>query len=441
MIHKINVIVFVGAILIGTTAFFTLKKEKISQAEKRELAEMKPFNWQTFSQKEWSKGTAAYLADHFPFRTALIDGSDKIKAARGIIIESQERIILAKKPTKKQKEVVDPSISHLEYVDDFEEDYTGDLLILNGKVYNLTGGSTKMAAVFAKMVNEYASALKGHTTVYTAVPPVACAFIPVEKYKKYNTQNRNTLAAIGTNLKNGAVFSDVFTELNNHTGEQLFFGTDHHWNATGAYYGYVAFCKAAGLTPVPLEKMDKKIKYGFLGTMYQTTRDQSVKENADTFKYYIPKVATKALRYSEYNYNSPQGVSVFANSNGGNMYSTFVSGDHPLIKITTGVKNGRKCAVVKNSMGNAFSVFLISHYEEIYVVDFRYSKHNLMSLILENKIDDLIFAVGLYATMSNGTINMMRRLASHAGMAPPAPVVNPSNDTLQKTMNQQPDTL
>jgi hypothetical protein len=64
-----------------------------------------------------------------------------------------------------------------------------------------------------------------------------------------------------------------------------------------------------------------------------------------------------------------------------------------------------------------------------------------MSLIRENKIDDLIFAVGLYATMSNGTINMMRRLASHAGMAPPAPPTKPSNDTIRKTPNQQPDTL
>jgi hypothetical protein len=64
-----------------------------------------------------------------------------------------------------------------------------------------------------------------------------------------------------------------------------------------------------------------------------------------------------------------------------------------------------------------------------------------MSLIRENKIDDLIFAVGLYATMSNGTINMMRRLASHAGMAPPAPPTKPSIDTIQRTTNQQPDTL
>jgi len=53
MIHKINVIVFLSAILIGTTAFFTLKKEKISVDEKRELAEMKPFNLETFTQKEW----------------------------------------------------------------------------------------------------------------------------------------------------------------------------------------------------------------------------------------------------------------------------------------------------------------------------------------------------------------------------------------------------
>lgn len=61
-------------------------------------------------------------------------------------------------------------------------------------------------------------------------------------------------------------------------------------------------------------------------------------------------------------------------------------------------------------MGNAFCVYLVSHYEEIYVVDFRYSKHNLVNLIRDKQVNDLIFGMGMYGAMSKGTINMMRNL-------------------------------
>jgi hypothetical protein len=91
-------------------------------------------------------------------------------------------------------------------------------------------------------------------------------------------------------------------------------------------------------------------------------------------------------------------------------YACFISGDQPLEKITTGVKNGRKACVIKNSMGNAFVVYLVHHYEEIWVVDFRYSKHNLMTLMRDNGVNDLIFGMGMYGAMSRGTIQMMRNL-------------------------------
>jgi hypothetical protein len=55
------------------------------------------------------------------------------------------------------------------------------------------------------------------------------------------------------------------------------------------------------------------------------------------------------------------------------------------------------------------------------VVDFRYSRHNLVELVEKNDIDDMIFAVGMYAAMSSGTIGMMRNLATHKGGPPPPP--------------------
>ena len=64
-------------------------------------------------------------------------------------------------------------------------------------------------------------------------------------------------------------------------------------------------------------------------------------------------------------------------------------------------------------MGNAFVVYLISHYEEIYVVDFRYSKHNLLKTMKDAQVNDLVFALGMYGAVSRGTIGMMRNLAYH----------------------------
>jgi hypothetical protein len=392
-------------------------KATVSVDEKRKLSTWPKFYLKEYIEGKWTKNVDAFVNDHFPFRIYGIAAASKIKYAMGIHFADQEMVIVLENKNAINKENIKDSTEMAdepEYLNDFEESYFGSMLILNGKVYTLNTGSPKMSSVFAKMVSEYAEMLTGRTRVFSCVAPLSSAFIPLEKYAKYNIANKTTLDAINANLTNGAIFCDVFTEMNNHFNEYLFFGSDHHWNGRGAYYAYVSFCKSAGITPVKLSDMERKTKYPFLGSLYQLTRDQSVKENPDTVEYFIPKVKTSAIRYNAYNYNLPTKTSVFCEkASGGNSYSVFICGDAPMIKITTDVKNGRKAAVVKNSMGNAFVVYLISHYEEIYVVDFRYSKHNLVKLIESENINDLIFALGMYGAMSKGTINMMRNLAKN----------------------------
>lgn len=347
----------------------------------------------------------------------MIDISDVVQSLKGVHLEKQEKIFVAKLP-KKKKIVLDSDKNHtkMNYLNDFEQSYTGSMLIINGCVYPMGGGSTVMSKSFSKMVSEYARKLKGETRVITAVAPLSSAFIPVKKYYKYNKQNKETLEAIGKHLTDGAIFGDVFKEMDLHAGEKMYFGTDHHWKPIGAYYAYVAFCKAVGIEPVSLKKMDKRVKYNFIGTLYYHTRDLSVKKHPDTMEYYIPKVNATAVKYPKAGFKHPMRSHVFYhNASGGNTYSTFISGDHPLMKISTDVKNGKKAVVIKNSYGNAFVVYLISHYEEIWVVDFRYSQHNLFQLIRDNKINDMIFGLGMYGAMNVQTINMMRNLGKQSG--------------------------
>ncbi len=432
MTSKLNTILFLSMLFGIPLLYFVLPKQKISVDEKRKLAVVPALNYDSYIKGAWADSMDSYVDDHFPFRTSMIDIAVTLQSWKGIHLKEQEKVFVSQKPkVNKNKAVKDSTASELNFLDEFEQAYSGSMLIINGSVYPMGGGSPAMSKHFSKMVSEYAEQLKGECRVFSAVAPLSSAFIPVEKYKHYNAQNKKTLKAIGSNLTNGAIFCDVFEEMNKHAGEKMYFSTDHHWKPIGAYYAYVAFCKAAGFEPVPINKMDKRTKYNFLGSLYQHTLDPSVKDNPDTMEYYIPKVTTTAVRYTAYGYDKQSKSQVFAHSSsGGNTYSTFISGDAPMMRINTNVKNGKKAIVIKNSYGNAFVVYLISHYEEIWVVDFRYSKQNIIETIRKNNINDMIFALGMYGAMSKGTINMMRNLGKQSGIyIPPKPIITEPQDS------------
>ncbi len=432
MSNKLNTILFFFTLFGMPFLYFMLPKQKTSVDEKRKLAIVPDLNYDSYIKGAWADSIDSYVDDHFPFRTAMVDMAVELQSWKGVHLKEQEKIFVSEKPkVQKKKTESDSTASKMDFLDEFEQAYSGSMLIINGSVYPMGGGSPAMSKHFAKMVSEYAEQLRGEARVFSAVAPLSSAFIPVEKYKNYNTQNKNTLKAIGSSLSNGAIFCDLFEEMNKHAGEKMYFSTDHHWKPIGAYYAYAAFCKAAGFEPVPVNKMEKRTKYNFLGSLYQHTLDPSVRNNPDTMEYYIPKVTTNAVRFTPYGYNKTSKSSVFAHSaSGGNTYSTFISGDAPMMRINTNVKNGKKAIVIKNSYGNAFVVYLISHYEEIWVVDFRYSKQNIIETIRKNKINDMIFAMGMYGAMSKGTINMMRNLGKQSGVyVPPKPTIPEKSDS------------
>lgn len=405
---KLPPLLLLFSILFVSSVFIINKKELVSKSEKRTLATWPEFSINNYTSGLFFANISLYINDHFPLRSSMVDIAQKIRYHMGFHLDKEERIIVITTPKKELNPKASSDSVIKKFDDDLKAAYSGSMLIINGRVYPQYAGSPAMGKPFAEMLNEYATKLSGVCNVYSCVAPLSSAFIPMEKYKKYNTGAQNTLNAIRSSLKAPAKFCDVFSALDKHFGELMYFGTDHHWNGKGAYYAYTSFCESAGIQPVPLESMKYERRRPFLGSLYDLTIDPEVAQHPDTLELFIPRVETKAYRYNATSLTSSAPTKVFGGSNN---YVAFMSGDAPLIKITTNVKNGRRAAVVKNSMGNAFSVYLISHYEEIWVVDFRYSGHNLMEIILERGINDLIFSVGVYAAMSHGTINMMRNLA------------------------------
>jgi hypothetical protein len=94
-------------------------------------------------------------------------------------------------------------------------------------------------------------------------------------------------------------------------------------------------------------------------------------------------------------------------ASGPNSYGVFLGGDIPLLRVDTEVKNGRKVLFIKNSFGNAFAPYLVSHYEEVYIIDYRYFNGSIKELIAKNGITDLVFLTPTFSANTQWHINKL----------------------------------
>ena len=61
-----------------------------------------------------------------------------------------------------------------------------------------------------------------------------------------------------------------------------------------------------------------------------------------------------------------------------------------MINIHTDTNNGRKILVIKDSYANCFIPFMLEEFEEITILDIRYSRQRVSEQITEGKYTDLL---------------------------------------------------
>ena len=82
---------------------------------------------------------------------------------------------------------------------------------------------------------------------------------------------------------------------------------------------------------------------------------------------------------------------------GKDKYSVYMGGNNALVEIKTNNMNGRRLLVIKDSYAHSFVPFAVNHYEETYMIDFRYFNVGVEQFVEENKITDILV---LYNTMN-----------------------------------------
>ena len=285
-----------------------------------------------------------------------------------------------------------------------------------GTAYEFYFFNQKAADIYAEMVNHTASSLSGMTNVYNIIVPLQEALVLTDEMRqaiepdwKNEEEALNYYAGLfAENVRNVPLYR-TFLE---HRNEYLFFRTDHHWTALGAYYAYAQWAKIKGIEPRALSDYGKEVYPGFLGSFYSSCLAEEMRDHPDTVEAFLPE-GTNAMTYigqdgAEIHWKVINDVSTYKAEN---KYGAFSGGDNPLSYIVNpNLNNGQSCLVVKDSYGNPFIPFLVDHYQYVYWIDYRYYRNNVLDFVRSNGINDLLFVVGISPISDTGEMERMRAL-------------------------------
>ncbi len=269
------------------------------------------------------------------------------------------------------------------------------------EMYNYVGS---LAEKYQSTVNAVADSLSGVSQVYAMAIPLSSGItLPDELFSDIPGSDqaqaeKDILAGMGQNVKT-IPLHDV---MMSHRTEYIYFRTDHHWTALGAYYAYVQFCTAKGITPHNLSDYEVSQFPGFLGSFYNDGgKPDAMKKDPDTVNAYHPVSATASMKYGDNENSTLTGGQVIfdeSTASASLKYGTFIMGDNPFTVIENPeVSNGESCIVVKESFGNAFVPFLVDHYQTVYVVDYRYYSGSVTQLARDKGVKDVLFVNNLSA--------------------------------------------
>ncbi len=431
----VTVFLFAGFSIIMGILFLILPKKEYSEVEKRKLMEFPKFNMTELSKGHFTDNLTKYVSDNFAFRDGFVDLGFKLEDKRGVRVggvkiysselDEMENIqeekssvpsvdspLIEMKPIKVQKESAKPGETlpiHLTVdaivenadlyknldAEDIMGEQRGALFMVKNTALEIFYGNSDVAADYCNVLNTYNEAVGDDVTVYNLIIPTHFEFGLPNKYKdEVGRGQKQFIDQIADGVDSSIVSVDAYSNLKKHyeKGEYLYFNSDHHWTALGAYRAYTQFAKAAGFKATPLKNFEKRSIDEFLGTFYTSTYDKNLKSHPDRVDYYVPQGEFDVTNYYANGVDTYKGSILNENVSGiSSGYLVFMGGDIPLSAIKTNNNTGRKILIFKESYGNPFIPFLATNYDELYVADIRTFPFNSIDFVKENDIGEVLF--------------------------------------------------
>lgn len=437
-LYTVLLVLLLAAMMLVGVVSLVDKDATESETENRRLASKPDFSWSALWDGSFISELETYYSDTFPGREALLK-ANKVLNKFYFFSGSDEKTMLivdfdgdvaqggqALTPTEPvedqtvqtqpqpeenapEEETVEPEQTEpVEEEPNYDEmDYTttdSSIIILGSNAMDIPTQIDSIIGSYAGAINNIHNALGDDVRIISLVTPNSGQFYSPSEYHTGSHDQEAMIDLCYSQMDVDVITVDAYSVLEKHKSEDIYFRTDHHWTALGAYYAYTAFCDAVGLEAVALDQFRSGTYEGFVGSMYTYTsnypQSQVLKDNPDTLTYYCPIEDTQAAFFANADMNMAEAYWVdVVNTNlpetEYNKYMCFLSGDHPVVRVTSSV-DGPTCLVLKDSYGNAFIPFLTSHYSEILVIDPREFNSDgkpsldLTAFVEEHGVEDVI---------------------------------------------------
>ena len=180
---------------------------------------------------------------------------------------------------------------------------------------------------------------------------------------------------------------DMLTALAAHSGENIYYRTDHHWTSLGAYYAY---CAWRGIEPNADEWTQEILCDNFHGTTWNKVPLPTVPAEEIT-AWYKHEYHNVSYNGGEYETNSIYECKYLS---GSDQHAVFLNSNQAQTVISGSGKSG-KLLLIKDSYGNTFSQFPVEDYAEVHVLDLRFFKGDVTEYAKENDITDALVLYGM----------------------------------------------
>ncbi|MEG2441110.1 MAG: DHHW family protein [Acetivibrio sp.] len=365
MRKKIRIILFIGLIFGGMLCNFFTKEKTFSEAENRFLAEKPVLTKENVLSGKFSEDYETYITDQFSYRDSWIRMKTLTERALlkqesngvyfckdGYLMEKQDTKVFESKQAKKNKKSV------------------------------ISFGN-KMKKKFDKEHLKFIFVPTASEILQDKLPPFASPYPQKKLLKELKEKIGNDYVV------------DVNAELLKHKEEDVFYRTDHHWTAMGAYYAYALWAEEAGLSPLLQSEFEiEKASDTFLGTISSKV---NMKLKPDEIFLYHKKNAPKykvtydmgtEVRDTLYDRKALEEK---------DKYKVYLGGNYGMVEIDTGLHTGRKLLVVKDSFAHSFVPLACNQFDTTYMIDLRYFNVGIEKFLEAYEVTDILV---LYNTVN-----------------------------------------
>lgn len=333
-------------------------REDFSEAENRFLKKFPRFTVATMFDGRFMDDVNTYLNDHFAGRPYWVGGQSLVEFALGK--REVNSVYLGKSALLGATPEPDAEISDK----------------------NIAG------------VNAFAE--RYDIPVYLALVPSSAAIYPEKLPDSAPVWDEDGyIESIYAKLSDAVTPVNVYDVLYDHGKDYVYYLTDHHWTAYGAYLGYSALSKPMGLTTRKRGDFSiNVVSENFLGTYHSKTGFPLVE--ADTMERYRAGEAVSYEVFDGIETKSYDDIYFDEFLTKKDKYSYFLGQVQPYVTIKTKSNSGRKLIIFKDSYAHCLAPMLLADFSEIRLVDLRYINNSEPdSLVEAGRYNEALF---LYST-------------------------------------------